>query len=201
MMNSVCLLQRVQSLHLLFYNLGSSEQRLDLFSESFQPSLKSLITKILSGERVSTLKTLTDPFGPFHWMSESPEDESQQTIISHPLTSELLCIALNTCSWDFTAWKLPHNKWSVYHLKIRLFSFILVYRAFISEDVSGLTSALIKAGTVVCFGGTGGIKIQVNNRQRAGGYGLKTLLLSQDNTWILRFFKSHQKHFIILWYS
>ena len=113
--------------------------------------------KILSGERVSTLKTLTDPFGPFHWMSESPEDESQQTIISHPLTSELLCIALNTCSWDFTAWKLPHDKWSVYHLKIRLFSYILVYRAFISEDVSGLTSALIKAGTVVCFGGTGGI--------------------------------------------
>ncbi|XP_040893546.1 COMM domain-containing protein 9 [Toxotes jaculatrix] len=53
--------QLVQSLHLLshhvlFYNLSSPEQILALFPESFHPSLKNLITKILL-ENSSTWRT------------------------------------------------------------------------------------------------------------------------------------------------
>lgn len=48
----VFVLQLVQSLHVLshhvlFYNLSSPEQILDLFPETFHSSLKNLITKIL----------------------------------------------------------------------------------------------------------------------------------------------------------
>ncbi|XP_039988759.1 COMM domain-containing protein 9 isoform X2 [Xiphias gladius] len=50
--NFQLLLKLVQSLHVLshhvlFYNLSSPEQILALFPESFHPSLKNLITKIL----------------------------------------------------------------------------------------------------------------------------------------------------------
>lgn len=52
----VCVLQLVQSLHVLshhvvFHDLGSPEQILGLFPESFHSSLKNLLTKILLENR------------------------------------------------------------------------------------------------------------------------------------------------------
>lgn len=96
---TVFLLQLVQSLHVLshhvlFYNLSSPEQILEVFPESFHSSLKNLITKILLENRSASQNS--DWYRPVHFtgcQSLQTTSQHRQSSVSHRMT--LNCHMIN----------------------------------------------------------------------------------------------------------